>query len=66
MNKKFRPWIKTLSGFCNNVAVVWLSLAFITPNFIPGDLLTLTLNVLLGIVFLIVAGLLETSLEYGK
>lgn len=66
MNKKFYPWLKTLSGFFNNISVVWFTLAFITPNFTNGDLLTLTLDVLLGILFLLAAGLIESVLDYDK
>ena len=66
MHKKFRPWLRTIAEFFNNVSVVWFTLAFITPNFTDGDLITLTLDVLLGILFLLASGLIESVLVYEQ
>lgn len=66
MKKRYIPWIKALSAISSNIAAGWFGVTFITPNFtdifrIEG-IVTLTQDILLGILFLIATVLLERLL----
>lgn len=67
MSKKYRPWLRALSGLSINISAAWFALAFIGPNVSfpdsPEDFLKLTLNIVFGIVFLLLTVYLERRLE---
>lgn len=68
MNRNFRPWLRSLSGICQNMSVALFGLAFITPNFTtlnnPENILVLTLDILFGMLFLVISVQMEQILEY--
>lgn len=62
-----KPWLRALSGLSINIAAAWFVLAFITPNYVditkPEGLLTLTRDVLSGILFLLTSVMIERELS---
>ena len=68
MFKEYRPWLRTISGIFQNFSAGWFGVAIITPNFTGitslEDVLTLTLDILFGILFLLLSARLEKLLEY--
>ncbi len=62
-----RPWLRVLSGLLINLAAVWLTLAFITPNFVDVSSRTgffiLLRDIAYGIMFLLAAVKIEEELE---
>ncbi len=67
MNRKYRPWLKSLSGLYVNLSAGFFGLAFITPNFIDigtGEgLLRLTKDIGFGILFLLLSGMIEEQIK---
>ena len=67
MDKKYRPWLRALSGLSINFSAAWLVLPFIGSSVsFPQDILdflVLTLNIVLGIIFLLLTVLIERRLE---
>jgi len=65
--KKYRPWIKALSGLSINVSAAWFAVPFIgTTIKFPQtffDVVILTLDIILGILFLLITVLFERKLE---
>ena len=70
MIKKYRPWLKSFSGIFQGLSSGWFGVAFLTSN--PNklstfeDLLTLTLNILFAILFLMLSVKTEHILEYEQ
>ena len=68
MNKTFRAFLKALSQVFANLSAAWFALAFITPNF--GNIFNtkalsvLTVDIIFGIVFLVLATIVERILDY--
>lgn len=65
--KKYRPWLRALSGLSINISAAWFANAFIGPNIsLPrntAEIFSLTLSLVLGIVFLLITVWLERKLE---
>lgn len=68
MKRKYRPWLRSFSGIFQGLSSAWFGLAFVTPtissisNF--EDVLTLTVDVLFGMLFLTLSVKAEHILEY--
>lgn len=59
----YPAWIRSLSGLSINISAVWFTVSVIGPNLVlptsPKDYFVLTSQVVFGIVFLLIAVLLE-------
>lgn len=68
MHKWREPFLKALSSVLGNLSAAWFGLAFITPSFLDirkiEALPVLTLDIILGIVFLALTTIVERILEY--
>lgn len=68
MKRKYRPWLKSLSGVFQGLSAGWFGLAFVTPNSTKIDtlenILALTLDILFGMLFLVLSVKAEHILEY--
>lgn len=62
-----RPFLKALSAVLGNLSAAWFGVALITPNLTDitniRSITTLTLDILLGIVFLGLTTIIERVLE---
>ena len=58
------PWLKALSNICGNLSAGWFASVFIAPG-IAGQLnpVILTINFLIGIVYLLITVKIEQILE---
>lgn len=67
MDKRYRPWLKALSGLFINISAAWFALAFIGPNVAfpksPIEFVLLTSYMIFGILFLVLTVFLERGLE---
>ncbi|OGE14625.1 hypothetical protein A3F00_01230 [Candidatus Daviesbacteria bacterium RIFCSPHIGHO2_12_FULL_37_11] len=65
-----KSWLRVLSGLFTNLAAGSFALVVITPNFIGIDnfttLLTLTSDIVLGIVFITIAERLDKGVSYER
>jgi len=68
VGKNIRALLKALSSVAANMSAAWFGFALVTPNFTAisnaGSLFVLTLDVFLGIVFLLITATLERLLLY--
>jgi len=58
MNKKYNPVFKSFSALSINISAIYLGIIILNPSII-----TLTQNIIYGIVFLIASIYLETLIE---
>lgn len=70
MVKKYRfPFLRALSGVLGNLSAGWFGVAFITPNFVDihtlQAIITLTKDMLFGILFLLATTIVERSIKHG-
>lgn len=63
MNRKYGPWLKSLSALLINISAVWIALAFITPDPQKSGWEYLTWDVFLGILFYAGSGFIEMKLN---
>lgn len=67
MNKTHRGFLKALSAVLANLSGAWFALAFITPNFSnildKEAIIVLTFDIIFGIVFLVLATIVERILD---
>ena len=66
MKQYRRPFLRALSAVAANISAAWFILAFVTPNFAGvsiESIITLTRDILLGIVFLVLTTIIERILE---
>lgn len=62
-----KPWLRAFSGLSINISAGWFGVAFIGPNVsFPStlwEILVLTWNITLGIIFLLLTVFIERILE---